>query len=118
MYIPLHTGSEWVLLVVDIRGKLIRVYDTNVYKGGFLKKLHPFLPSLQVFLPVLMDKLGVYKDITDSEESHAAFQVEPILNCPQKRDGPSSGIFVIKMAELLMMGREVIEIEPGQVNTF
>ncbi|VFQ67553.1 unnamed protein product [Cuscuta campestris] len=87
VYMPLNTGSEWVLLVVDIRGKLIRVYDTNVYRGGFLKKLHPFLPSLQIFLPVLMGKLAVYKDSTDSKESHTAFPVEPILECPQKKDG-------------------------------
>ncbi|VFQ88083.1 unnamed protein product [Cuscuta campestris] len=87
VYMPLNTGSEWVLLVVDIRGKLIRVYDTNVYRGGFLKKLHPFLPSLQMFLPVLMGKLAVYKDSTDSEESHTAFPVEPILECPRKKDG-------------------------------
>ncbi|VFQ77240.1 unnamed protein product [Cuscuta campestris] len=87
VYMPLNTGSEWVLLVVDIRGKLIRVYDTNVYRGGFLKKLHPFLPSLQMFLPVLMGKLAVYKDSTDSKESHTAFPVEPILECPQKKDG-------------------------------
>ncbi|VFQ88623.1 unnamed protein product [Cuscuta campestris] len=118
VYMPLNTGSEWVLLVVDVRGKLIRVYDTNVYRGGFLKKLHPFLPSLQMFLPVLMGKLAVYKDSTDSKESHTAFPVEPVLECPQKNDGPSSGIFVMKMAELLMMGRGVIEIEPGQINTY
>ncbi|VFQ73448.1 unnamed protein product [Cuscuta campestris] len=63
--------------------------------------------SLQIFLPKLMDKLGVYEGREKGLICDGVLAIEGGSCCPQQNDRSSCGMFVVKMAEFLMMGRDV-----------
>ncbi|CAH9099480.1 unnamed protein product [Cuscuta europaea] len=60
VYMPLNIGMHWILLVLDINGKRIRVYDSLKRRGDSLATMRAFLPCLETFLPRVMERLGVY----------------------------------------------------------
>ncbi|VFQ81182.1 unnamed protein product [Cuscuta campestris] len=118
VYMPLGTEAHWTLLVLSIREKMIRVYDSNVRRGQSLKHIHTHLPCLQTFLPKIMDRLGVYGDKKEEDLGNIALRVEGVPNCPQQVDGSSCGIFVLKFAEYLMMGKDVGGINAVKINDY
>lgn len=83
-----------------------------------MKNIQTHLPCLQTFLPKIMDRLGVYGDKLDQELGKTALRVEGVPNCPQQVDGSSCGIFVVKVAEYLMMGKDVGGIDAVKINDY
>lgn len=79
------------------------------------RKLQPFLPCLQMFLPKIMDKLGVYDGREEGPMGDDALAVEAGSCCPKQNDGSSCGMFVVKMAELLMMGCDVGDMDDHEI---
>ncbi|VFQ66998.1 unnamed protein product [Cuscuta campestris] len=118
VYMPLGTDGHWTLLVLSIREKMIRVYDSKVRRGQSLRNIHTHLPCLQTFLPKIMDRLGVYGDKNEAELGDTALRVEGVPNCPQQVDGSSCGIFVVKFAEYLMMGKDVGGINAVKIDDY
>ncbi|VFQ98014.1 unnamed protein product [Cuscuta campestris] len=106
VYMPLNTRNHWTLLVLDIKQKLIRIYDSSIRRNDSKRKLHSFLPCLQMFLPKIMDKLGLYDGWEEGPVGDDVLAVEAGPCCPQQNDGSSCGMFVVKMAELLMMSNK------------
>ncbi|VFR02989.1 unnamed protein product [Cuscuta campestris] len=115
VYMPLNTGNHWTLLVLDIKQKLIRSYDSSTRRNDSKRKLKPFLPCLQMFLPKIMDKLGVYDGREEGPVGDDVIAVEDGSCCPQQNDGSSCGMFVVKMAEFLMMGCDVGDMDDHEI---
>ncbi|VFQ70636.1 unnamed protein product [Cuscuta campestris] len=111
-------GSHWTLLVLDITQKVIRTYDSSLRRSDSKKKLQQFMTSLQMFLPKLMDKLGVYEGWEEGPIGDGVLAIEGGSCCPQQNDGSSCGMFVVKMAEFLMMGRDVRDMDDAEVAAY
>ncbi|CAH9102287.1 unnamed protein product [Cuscuta epithymum] len=118
VYMPLNTGNHWILLVLDIGKKCIRVYDSIVRREQTNIHLHHYLPSMQMYLPRLMDKLGVYNERTEGPIRDDFLQIHMVKECPQQNDSDSCGMFVLKMAEYLMMGKDVEYVRPEDINAY
>ncbi|VFQ78996.1 unnamed protein product [Cuscuta campestris] len=118
VYMPLNTGNHWTLLVLDIKKKLIRTYDSSRRRNDSNRKLQPFLPCLQMFLPKIMDKLGVYDGREEGPLGDEVLAVEAGSCCPQQADGSSCGMFVVKMAEFLMMGCDVGDMDDHKIAAY
>ncbi|VFQ90219.1 unnamed protein product [Cuscuta campestris] len=115
---PLNTGSHSTLLVLDIKQKVIRTYDSSLQRCDSKRKLQQFMPSLQMFLPRLMDKLGVYEGREEGLIGDGVLAIEGGPCCPQQNDGSSCGMFVVKMAEFLMMGRDVRDMDDDEIAAY
>ncbi|VFQ99217.1 unnamed protein product [Cuscuta campestris] len=107
VYMPLNMGNHWTLLVLDIKQKLIRTYDSSIKRNDSKRKLHPFLPCLQMFLPKIMDKLGVYDGREEGPVGDDVLAVEV--------GSSSCGMFVVKMAEFLMMGCDAGDMDDHEI---
>ncbi|VFR03194.1 unnamed protein product [Cuscuta campestris] len=83
-----------------------KLYDSN-QKGKTSRHTKPYLPCLQILLPKVMDKLEVYKERKMPEMGDDVLGIVNINDCPQQQDAVSCGVFVVKMAEHLIMGMEV-----------
>ncbi|VFQ95967.1 unnamed protein product [Cuscuta campestris] len=118
VYMPLNTGSHWTLLVLDITRKVIRTYDSSLRRSNSKRKLQQFMPSLQMFLPKLMDKLGVYEGREEGPIGDGVLAIEGGSCCPEQNDGSSCGKFVVKMAEFLMMGRDVRDMGDDEIAAY
>ncbi|CAH9108155.1 unnamed protein product, partial [Cuscuta europaea] len=61
VYIPLNVGQHWVLLVLDINKRKVRVYNSSSKRGDSLKEIRQFIPCIKFLLPKLMDCFKVYE---------------------------------------------------------
>ncbi|VFQ65620.1 unnamed protein product [Cuscuta campestris] len=118
VYMPLNTGSHCTLLVLDITRKVIRTYDSSLRRNDSKRKLQQFMPSLQMFLPKMMDKLGVYEGQEEGLIGDGVLAIEGGSCCPQQNDGSSCGMFVVKMTEFLMMGRDVRDMGDDEIAAY
>ncbi|CAH9088411.1 unnamed protein product, partial [Cuscuta epithymum] len=107
---PLNIAMHWILLVLDINGKRIKVYDSLKRRGDSLSSIRVFIPCLENFLPKVMERLGVYDKRPEAHIGKGKIRIEMVRNCPQQEDGGNCGMFIIKFAQFLMMGREVTEV--------
>ncbi|VFQ66108.1 unnamed protein product [Cuscuta campestris] len=117
IYMPINTGNHWILAVLDISKKCIGLYDSNS-KGKTSRHTKPYLPCLQILLPKVMDKLEVYKERKMPEMGDDVLGIVNVNDCPQQQDAVSCGIFVVKMAEHLIMGMEVDEMDVAGIESF
>ncbi|VFQ96765.1 unnamed protein product [Cuscuta campestris] len=85
IYMPINTGNHWILAVLDISKKCIRLYDSN-NKGKTSRHTKPYLPCLQILLPKVMDKLEVYKERKMPEMGDDVLGIVNVNNCPQQQD--------------------------------
>ncbi|CAH9096846.1 unnamed protein product [Cuscuta epithymum] len=115
VYMPLDFGHHWVLLVLDIGHKQIQVYDSRNRTGEVSIKWGQYMQCMEVHLAKLMDFFGVYNDRVEGPIGDGKLEVNFVLRCPRQKDGYSSGIFILKMAENLMMGRDVLEVKASDV---
>ncbi|VFQ69363.1 unnamed protein product [Cuscuta campestris] len=115
VYMPLNTRNHWTLLVLDIKQKLIRTYDSSIRRSDSKRKIGPFLPCLQMFLPKIMDRLGVYDGREEGPVGDDVLAVEAGACYPQQNDMSSCGMFVVKMAEFLMMGCDVGDMDDHEI---
>ncbi|RAL42494.1 hypothetical protein DM860_011112 [Cuscuta australis] len=110
VYMPLNTGDHWVLLVLEVEGRTIRVYNSKGRKGNACRSLSVYVQCLTELLPVLVDLLGVYKEHSDGPMGKRKFSIDVVDGCPQQDDGCSCGMFMLKFAEYLMMDRNISEV--------
>ncbi|CAH9072292.1 unnamed protein product [Cuscuta epithymum] len=87
VYLPLNTGHHWVLLVLDIKQRKVRVYNSNARKGDSLRDIRSYIPSITVLLPKLMDYHQVYALMGEEPMGERFLEVEPVEECPQQDDG-------------------------------
>ncbi|VFQ59848.1 unnamed protein product [Cuscuta campestris] len=99
-------------------GLVQRTYDSSLRRSDSKRKLQQFMPSLQMFLPKLMDKLGVYEGREEGPIGDGVLAIEGGSCCPQQNDGSSCGMFVVKMAEFLMMGRDVRDMGDDEIAAY
>ncbi|VFQ60028.1 unnamed protein product [Cuscuta campestris] len=85
VYMPINTGNHWILVVLDISKKCIRLYDSNS-KGKTSRHTKPYLPCLQILLPKVMDKLEVYKERKMPEMGDDVLGIVNVNDCPQQQD--------------------------------
>ncbi|CAH9056672.1 unnamed protein product, partial [Cuscuta europaea] len=62
VYMPMNVGNHWVLLVLDVEEKHIRIYDSNSRLGTPSRQLSQFLSRLEIHLGKLKDWCRVYKE--------------------------------------------------------
>lgn len=110
VYMPLSIGDHWVLLVLEVEGRTIRVYDSKGRKGNAFRSLSEYMQCLTELLPVLVDLLGVYKEHSDGLMGKRKFSISVVDGCPQQDDGFSCGMFMLKFAEYLMMDGNISEV--------
>ncbi|CAH9096995.1 unnamed protein product, partial [Cuscuta epithymum] len=101
---PLNIGSHWILLVLDVGEKRIRIYDSLNSSGGPCRKSKEYLPCMESHLARLMDAMGVYEERGEEPIGDRKLEVKFVTECPQQTDGHSCGLFVLKIAEALMCG--------------
>ncbi|CAH9099549.1 unnamed protein product [Cuscuta epithymum] len=118
VYMPLNIGMHWILLVLDINGKCIRVYDSLKRRGDSLATIRAFLPCLETFLPRVMERLGVYDKRPNAQIGKGKIRVDIVRNCPQQDDGGNCGVFIIKFAEFLMMDKDVSEVSKQDIEMY
>ncbi|XP_016571132.2 uncharacterized protein LOC107869067 [Capsicum annuum] len=129
VYVPINCGKEhhWVLAVIVLKERTIRVYDSLSSKKKSeppteIRKLAPMLPTYLldsgVFekteridwstLKAYEGKLG----LQTGKISHNSFEVEYVQNIPQQAsDSLNCGVFVSAYAEILSEGQEVQSCE-------
>ncbi|VFR03219.1 unnamed protein product [Cuscuta campestris] len=117
VYMPINTGNHWILAVLDISEKCIRLYDSN-HKGKTICHTKPYLPCLQTLLPKVMDKVEVYKERKMPEMGDDVLGIVNVNDCPQQQDAVSCGVFIVRMAEHLMMGMGVDEVDIAGIESF
>ncbi|CAH9129119.1 unnamed protein product [Cuscuta epithymum] len=109
---PVNNGNHWVLVVLDLQSRMMRVYNSKCRRGESLRDIGKFLQGLTSLLPKILDKYGVYDGIGGGDMGEKQFQIEGVENCPQQNDSGNCGMFLLKFAEFLMMGRDINEIKP------
>ncbi|VFQ98549.1 unnamed protein product [Cuscuta campestris] len=77
-----------------------------------------FLPSLQMFLPKLMDKLGVCEGREEGSIGDGVLAIEAGSCFHQKNDGSRCGMFVVKMVEFLMIGHNVRDMDDHKIAAY
>ncbi|CAH9085630.1 unnamed protein product [Cuscuta epithymum] len=110
VYIPLNTGNHWVLLVLEVKERKIRIYNSNSRRADSLREIRPYVHSIEWFLPKIMDMHGVYQDIGHEPMNEKKIELEAVEDCPQQDDGGNCGMYVLKFAEFLMMGMDIKEV--------
>ncbi|VFQ61845.1 unnamed protein product [Cuscuta campestris] len=68
--------------------------------------------------PKLMDKLGVYEGREEGPIGDSVLAIEGGSCCPQQNDGSSCGMFVVKIAEFLMMGHDVQDMNDTEIAAY
>ncbi|CAH9071072.1 unnamed protein product, partial [Cuscuta epithymum] len=86
VYMPLNTGHHWVLLVLEVRQRKIKVYNSMSRRGEAIREVRQHLPSLQCLLPKIMDVHKVYEDIGEEPMRERKIEVEGVQECPQQND--------------------------------
>ncbi|VFQ87126.1 unnamed protein product [Cuscuta campestris] len=117
VYMPINIGNHWILAVLDISKKWIKMYDSN-HKGKTCHHTKPYLPCLQILLPKVMDKLEVYKERKMPEMGDDVLGIVNVNDCPQQQDTVSCGVFVVKVDEHLIMGMGVDEVHVAGIESF
>ncbi|CAH9125524.1 unnamed protein product, partial [Cuscuta epithymum] len=87
VYIPLNTAMHWVLLVLEINEKRIRVYDSMKRRGDTVSSIRSYTKCLETFLPKVMERLGVYDKRQQAAIGKGKLKIEMVRNCPQQEDG-------------------------------
>ncbi|VFQ99258.1 unnamed protein product [Cuscuta campestris] len=86
VYIPLNTGKHWILLVLEIEGKTIWVYNSMRGKSTGLKDMAAYIACIKHLLPKLLDACGVYKQHPSGPMGNQEIRINEALNCPQQTD--------------------------------
>ncbi|VFQ67113.1 unnamed protein product, partial [Cuscuta campestris] len=110
VYIPLNTGKHWILLVLEIEGKTIWVYNSMRGKSTGLKDMAAYIACIKHLLPKLLDACGVYKQHPSGPMGNQEIRINEALNCPQQTDQGNYGMFVLKIAKYLMMDRKINQV--------
>ncbi|VFQ72129.1 unnamed protein product [Cuscuta campestris] len=118
VYMPLNTGNHWVLLVLEVEGRTIRVYDSKGKRGKVCRSLNGYGQCVTELLPVLLDLLGVYDEHADGPMGNKKFSINIIDGCPQQDDGCNCGMFMLKFAEYLMMDRHISEVQSRDMEAY
>ncbi|CAH9095061.1 unnamed protein product, partial [Cuscuta epithymum] len=86
VYMPMNIGHHWVLLVLDVGEKRIRIYDSNNRLKTPSRQLSQFLPCLENHLGHLMDWCRVYEERGEQPigEGKVGWVME---SSPQQNDG-------------------------------
>ncbi|PHT39858.1 hypothetical protein CQW23_18712 [Capsicum baccatum] len=125
VYVPINCGKEfhWVLAVIVLKERLIRVYDSLTSKRK--KEPHIEIQKLVVMLPTYLSDNGFY-DKTERTNwpslkeykgkitqqtglvNEISFDVDYVQNIPQQSsDSLDCGVFVCAYAEILSEGLQV-----------
>ncbi|CAH9057545.1 unnamed protein product [Cuscuta europaea] len=115
VYLPLNNSNHWVLLVLEVKKRKIRVYNSKTRRADSLRDIRPFVESIQWLLPKVMDVHGVYDEIGYERMGNEVLELEPAEDCPQQEDGGNCGMYVLKIAEFLMMGLDIKEIKSKDI---
>ncbi|VFQ74844.1 unnamed protein product [Cuscuta campestris] len=110
VYMPLNTGDHWMLLVLEVEGRTIRVYDSKGRKGKSCRALNEYMQCITELLPVLLDLLSVYDEHSEGPMGKKKFNIEVVDGCTQQDDGCNCGMFMLKFAEYLMMDRKISDV--------
>ncbi|VFQ73329.1 unnamed protein product [Cuscuta campestris] len=103
-------GDHWMLLVLEVEGRTIRVYDSKGRKGKSCRALNEYMQCITELLPVLLDLLSVCDEHSDGPMGKKKFNIKVVDECPQQDDGCNCGMFMLKFAEYLMMDRHISEV--------
>ncbi|VFQ71248.1 unnamed protein product [Cuscuta campestris] len=87
VYMPLNTGDHWMLLVLEVEGRTIRVYDSKGKKGKSCRALNEYMQCITELLPVMLDLLSVYDEHSEGPMGKKKFNIEVVDGCPQQDDG-------------------------------
>ncbi|CAH9057312.1 unnamed protein product [Cuscuta europaea] len=87
VYLPLNNNNHWVLLVLDVKKKKIRVYNSKSRRADSVRDIRPYVSSLQRLLPKIMDVHGVYEEIGLERMENKVLELEAVEDCPQQEDG-------------------------------
>ncbi|VFQ60320.1 unnamed protein product [Cuscuta campestris] len=112
------TSNHSVLLVLEVEGRTIRVYDSKGKRGKVCRSLNGYGQCVTELLPVLLDLLGVYGEHTDGPMGNRKFSINIIDRCPQQDDGCNCGMFMLKFAEYLMMDRHISEVHSRDMEAY
>ncbi|CAH9088673.1 unnamed protein product [Cuscuta epithymum] len=118
VYFPLNTGQHWVLLVLDIKNRKVRVYNSSSRRGDSLKDIRPFIPCIKVLLPKIMDYYNVHANSGEEPMGGKELQIEAVESCPQQTNAGDCGMFVLKIAEFLIMDMELDGIDADEMPMF
>ncbi|VFQ81952.1 unnamed protein product [Cuscuta campestris] len=118
VYMPLNTGDHWLLLVLEVEGRTIRVYDSKGKKGKICRALNTYVQCITELLPVLLDMLNVYDEHSDGPMGKRKFCIKAVDGCPQQNDGCNCGMFMLKFSEYLMMDRDIIEVHSRDMEAY
>ncbi|CAH9076644.1 unnamed protein product, partial [Cuscuta europaea] len=95
VYLPLNNNNHWVLLVLDVKNKKIRVYNSKRRRADSVRDIRPYVSSLQRLLPKIMDVHGVYEEIGLERMENKVLELEAVEDCPQQEDGGNCGMYVL-----------------------
>ncbi|VFQ80651.1 unnamed protein product [Cuscuta campestris] len=87
VYMPLNTSDHWILLVLEVEGRTIRVYDSKGRKGKSSRALNEYVECMTELLPVLLNLLSVYDEHSDGPMGKKKFNIKVVDECPQQDDG-------------------------------
>ncbi|VFQ70854.1 unnamed protein product [Cuscuta campestris] len=118
VHMPLNTGDHWILLVLEVEGRTIRVYDSKGMKGKSCRAFNEYVECITELLPVLLDLLSVYDEHSDGPMGKKKFSINVIDGCPQQNDGSNCGMFMLKFAEFLMMDREISDVHSRDMQAY
>ncbi|CAH9113333.1 unnamed protein product [Cuscuta epithymum] len=65
-----------------------------------------------------MDIHKVYGDIGEETMGDRKLEVEGVPECPQQNDGGNCGMYVLKIAEFLIMGMDINEIDGDDMTMY
>ncbi|VFQ71677.1 unnamed protein product [Cuscuta campestris] len=116
VYMPLNTGGHWVLLVLAAESKIVWVYNS---KGGrSLKDIAEYSTCIKCLLPKLMDLCDVYINHPTGPMGDNKLDLKAADFCPKQIDAGSCGMFVLKIAEYLMMDMDIRDIRTDQMAAY
>ncbi|VFQ70076.1 unnamed protein product [Cuscuta campestris] len=118
VYMPLNTGNHWMLLVLEVEERKIRVYNSKGKKGQTSRGIIPYVTCISSLLPKLLDMLNVYKNHSDGPMGDQKLSIDIIDGCPQQSDGCNCGMFVVKFAEFLMMDLKIDEVQSCDMEAY
>ncbi|PHT58024.1 hypothetical protein CQW23_00387 [Capsicum baccatum] len=102
VYVPINCGKEfhWVLSVIVLKERLIRVYDSLSNNGFYDNTERTDWPSLEAYKGKITQQTGLVNEIP--------FDVDYVQNIPQQvSDGLECRVFVSAYAKILSEGLQV-----------
>ncbi|CAH9104333.1 unnamed protein product [Cuscuta epithymum] len=118
VYMPLNTGSHWVLLVFVVKERKIKVYNSNKRRSDSLRDILQYKNCITKMLPKILDFHNVYEAIDEEPMGKREILIEGVADCPQQDTSGNCGMYLLKIAEFLMMDMDLCELTADGMGMF